>query len=60
MAGCIPGSNIGEARRVETHLVPLVLDTVIGERSKICVFGTDFPTKDGTCIRDYIHIGIIL
>lgn len=41
---------------METHLVPLVLDTVIGERPKISVFGTDFPTKDGTCIRDYVYL----
>ena len=56
MAGALKDSNIGEARKVETHLVPLVLDTALGTRAKICIFGQDFETKDGTCVRDYVHI----
>jgi UDP-glucose 4-epimerase len=46
----------GEAHRPETHLIPLVLQAALGQRKAISIFGTDYPTKDGTCIRDYIHI----
>jgi UDP-glucose 4-epimerase len=46
----------GEARPHETHLLPLVLDAVAGRRDKVHVFGTDYPTPDGTCIRDYVHV----
>jgi UDP-glucose 4-epimerase len=46
----------GEAHRPETHLVPLVLRVALGQRESIAVFGDDYPTPDGTCIRDYIHI----
>jgi UDP-glucose 4-epimerase len=46
----------GEAHRPETHLVPLVLQVALGQRESIAVFGDDYPTPDGTCIRDYIHI----
>lgn len=46
----------GEHHRIETHLIPLVLQVALGQRSHIDVFGTDYPTPDGTCIRDYIHI----
>jgi UDP-glucose 4-epimerase len=46
----------GEAHRPETHLIPLVLQVALGQRKAISIFGTDYPTKDGTCIRDYIHI----
>ncbi len=46
----------GEAHRPETHLIPLVLQVALGQRKTISIFGTDYPTKDGTCIRDYIHI----
>jgi UDP-glucose 4-epimerase len=46
----------GESRSVETHLLPLVLDAVAGRRPPIRVFGTDYPTPDGTCIRDYVHV----
>lgn len=48
--------EIGEWHRPETHLIPLVLDVAIGKREYISVFGTDYETKDGTCIRDYIHV----
>ncbi|MBU0579657.1 MAG: UDP-glucose 4-epimerase GalE [Candidatus Margulisbacteria bacterium] len=46
----------GEDRKVETHLIPLVLDTALDKRKSIHIFGTDYPTPDGTCIRDYIHV----
>ncbi len=53
-AGALPGR--GEAHQPETHLIPLVLQAALGQRSEIRIFGTDYPTPDGTCIRDYIHI----
>ncbi len=46
----------GEAHRSESHLVPLILQVPLGLRPSIAIFGTDYPTKDGTCIRDYIHV----
>jgi len=46
----------GEAHNPETHLIPLVLQVPLGKRPSISIFGTDYPTKDGTCIRDYIHV----
>ncbi len=46
----------GEDHRPETHLIPLILQTALGRRGRIDIFGTDYPTPDGTCIRDYIHI----
>ena len=48
--------KIGEAHRPESHLIPLILQVPNGQRESISVFGTDYPTKDGTCIRDYIHV----
>lgn len=53
-AGALPGR--GEAHQPESHLIPLVLQVALGQREKISIFGTDYPTPDGTCIRDYIHI----
>lgn len=49
--------GFGENRVVETHLIPLVLQVAAGHREKILVFGDDWPTVDGTCVRDYIHVG---
>lgn len=46
----------GEAHNPETHLIPLILQVPLGQRPAISIFGTDYPTKDGTCIRDYIHV----
>jgi UDP-glucose 4-epimerase len=46
----------GERHDPETHLIPLALKTAYGERESLSVFGTDYPTKDGTCVRDYIHV----
>ena len=48
--------NWGEAHEPETHLIPLVLDVALGRRDKIRIYGDDYPTTDGTCIRDYIHV----
>lgn len=53
-AGAVPGR--GEAHQPESHLIPLVLQVALGQRDEIKIFGTDYPTPDGTCIRDYIHI----
>ncbi len=55
-AGCSHDGSIGESHYPETHLIPLVLKAIKGERESIHVFGTDYDTKDGTCIRDYIHV----
>jgi UDP-glucose-4-epimerase GalE len=55
-AGADPGGGIGEDHHDETHLIPLILDAAMGRRSSITIFGTDYPTPDGTCIRDYIHV----
>ena len=56
VAGADPQARIGECHRPETHLVPLVLDACSGRRPAITVFGSDYPTADGTCIRDYVHV----
>jgi UDP-glucose 4-epimerase len=55
-AGADPSGRLGEDHNPETHLIPLVLMTALGERESISIFGTDYPTPDGTCIRDYIHV----
>lgn len=55
-AGADPQGRLGEDHRPETHLIPLVLLTALGQRDSISIFGTDYPTPDGTCIRDYIHV----
>jgi UDP-glucose 4-epimerase len=55
-AGADPLTKIGENHAPETHLIPLLLDAAIGRRPNIKVFGTDYDTPDGTCIRDYIHV----
>ena len=55
-AGADPGGELGEDHRPETHLIPLVLQTALGRRDRIEVFGDDYATPDGTCVRDYIHI----
>ena len=56
VAGARPDGSIGEDHRPETHLIPLILQVAQGKRDKLSLFGTDYPTKDGTCIRDYIHV----
>src|SRR5882724_1528200 len=55
-AGADPASETGEWHDPETHLVPLVLDAALGRRPAISIFGTDYPTADGTALRDYIHV----
>lgn len=55
-AGDDPDGEIGEMHSPETHIIPLVLDAAIGKRECVKVFGTDYPTADGSCIRDYIHV----
>jgi UDP-glucose-4-epimerase GalE len=55
-AGAASDGSIGEDHHPETHLIPLVLQTALGQRPHIELFGSDYPTPDGTCIRDYIHV----
>ncbi|HIS51961.1 MAG TPA: UDP-glucose 4-epimerase GalE [Candidatus Onthomonas avicola] len=54
--GAHPSGEIGEAHNPETHLIPLILQVPNGQRPAISIFGNDYPTPDGTCIRDYIHV----
>jgi UDP-glucose 4-epimerase len=56
VAGADPDGEVGEHHRPETHLIPLILDAVDGKRAALTVHGTDYPTPDGTCIRDYVHV----
>lgn len=55
-AGADFNGEIGESHNPEPHLIPIVLNTALGKREKVLIFGDDYPTKDGTCIRDYIHV----
>lgn len=55
-AGASPDGEIGEDHSPETHLIPLVLDAALGRRKSISIFGDDYDTPDGTCVRDYIHV----
>jgi len=55
-SGCAMDGSLGEDHDPETHLIPVVLQAILGVRPKITVFGTDYPTKDGTNVRDYIHV----
>jgi UDP-glucose 4-epimerase len=55
-AGAAPDGSIGEDHKPETHLIPLVIQAIMGQRPAVEVFGTDYDTPDGTCIRDYIHV----
>lgn len=54
--GASPGGEIGEDHKPETHIMPLVIQTALGQRDFVSILGTDYPTKDGTCVRDYIHV----
>ncbi|RYL94338.1 UDP-glucose 4-epimerase GalE [Sporolactobacillus sp. THM7-4] len=56
VAGADKSGRIGEDHHPETHLIPIVLQVAAGERDHISIFGDDYPTKDGTCVRDYVHI----
>ncbi|MCK9641678.1 MAG: UDP-glucose 4-epimerase GalE [Prolixibacteraceae bacterium] len=55
-AGAYKDASIGEDHKIETHLIPLVIQVALGKRDKITIFGDDYETKDGTCIRDYVHV----
>jgi UDP-glucose-4-epimerase GalE len=55
-AGADPGGGIGECHEPETHLVPLALEATAGLRPELVLYGSDYPTRDGTCVRDYIHV----
>lgn len=55
-AGASPTEDIGEDHDPESHLIPIVLQVALGQRDAVTVFGNDYPTEDGTCIRDYIHV----
>ncbi|PPS45868.1 UDP-glucose 4-epimerase GalE [Chroococcidiopsis sp. TS-821] len=55
-AGADPDGLLGEDHNPETHLIPLVLQTALGQRQSVSIYGTDYPTSDGTCVRDYIHV----
>ncbi|MEO0692711.1 MAG: UDP-glucose 4-epimerase GalE, partial [Pseudomonadota bacterium] len=56
VAGADPDGDVGEFHRPETHLVPLMLDAVMGRRDALTINGTDYDTRDGTCVRDYVHV----
>ena len=56
VAGADPEGEVGEFHQPETHLVPLILDAIDGKRAALTIFGTDYDTPDGTCIRDYVHV----
>ena len=55
-AGAHPSGSIGEAHTPETHLIPIILQVPNGQRDKVSIFGGDYSTRDGTCVRDYIHV----
>ncbi|MFZ5919157.1 MAG: UDP-glucose 4-epimerase GalE [Chloroflexota bacterium] len=55
-AGASPGGARGEDHTPETHLIPIVLQVALGQRQQVTIFGDDYPTRDGTCVRDYIHV----
>jgi UDP-glucose 4-epimerase len=55
-SGAHKSGTIGEAHNPESHLIPIVLQVALGQRENIKIFGTDYPTEDGTCVRDYIHV----
>ena len=55
-AGCDRGAEIGEEHEPETHLIPLVLQAALGHAPPLQIFGTDYPTPDGSCVRDYVHV----
>jgi len=56
VAGADPDTEVGEFHQPETHLIPLMLDAIDGKRDALTIFGTDYDTPDGTCIRDYVHV----
>jgi UDP-glucose 4-epimerase len=56
VAGCAPDGSIGEDHKPETHIIPVLLNVVLGKKDHMDLYGTDYPTRDGTCVRDYIHV----
>ncbi|MCC7145538.1 MAG: UDP-glucose 4-epimerase GalE [Phycisphaeraceae bacterium] len=56
VAGCAADGSIGEDHTPETHLIPVILQTALGQRPEVTILGDDYPTPDGTCVRDYIHV----
>jgi len=60
VAGAHMSGNIGEAHKPETHLIPIILEVANGKREKLKIYGNDYPTPDGTCIRDYIHVSDLI
>lgn len=56
VAGAHESGNIGEAHKVESHLIPIILQVALGRREKTMIYGHDYNTKDGSCVRDYIHV----
>ncbi len=56
VAGCDTGGRLGEDHDPETHLIPICLQAALGQRESVAIFGTDYDTPDGTCIRDYVHV----
>lgn len=56
VAGADPDGEVGEFHQPETHLIPLMLDAIAGKRDGLTVYGTDYDTPDGTCVRDYVHV----
>ena len=60
VAGADPEADVGEFHRPETHLVPLILDAIVGRRAALTIHGTDYDTPDGTCIRDYVHVSDLI
>src|SRR6185312_14631966 len=55
-AGADPNCSLGEWHTPETHLIPLALQAALGQRAELEIYGTDYPTPDGTAIRDYVHV----
>ena len=55
-AGADPAGGLGEDHDPETHLIPLTMQTALGQRPRMSIFGDDYPTRDGTCVRDYVHV----
>jgi UDP-arabinose 4-epimerase len=55
-AGAMPDGSLGESHQPETHLIPLAIDAALGRRPPLRLFGQDYPTPDGTCVRDYVHV----
>ncbi|WP_415272651.1 UDP-glucose 4-epimerase GalE [Bacillus siamensis] len=60
VAGAKTDGSIGEDHHPETHLIPILLQTALGQREEVLIFGTDYDTKDGTCIRDYVHVSDLI